>query len=128
MNFSKEGAQTAVTISALLTGGFYTIRKVTEKESAIAQSKNATEQFKALFGQAPLLDWGQFVKAWGALYLTLAIIAAASPAVGGGFAVLVGASSVLGNLPAVRQDLGMGSQANLTHEAERQDREAKQGR
>lgn len=104
---TKEQAETAVTISALVTTGMFAYRKITEPEAPAAASSNPKllEDYASIVGAAPLIGWGQFLRGAGSAFITIAIIGAVSPSVGGGFAVLVGSAAFLGNIVAIRKDL-----------------------
>jgi hypothetical protein len=113
---NQEQAENAVTLSALVTGGIFAYRKAVEpgiKSAGVRRaegkggvaSQNLIKDYKSLFGAAPPIEWGQWLKAAGVLYISLSIIAAASPEIGGYMAILVGTSAVIGNGIAVTNDL-----------------------
>lgn len=107
MNLTKEQAETAITLSALVTVGLFSYRKIVEPEVKEETAKKAgfVNDYKAVFGTAPPISWGQYLKAAGSLYIVLAILGAASPPLGGGLAILVGTTAAFGNLKAVEEDL-----------------------
>jgi hypothetical protein len=102
---NEQQAETAITLSLLVTGGLYTYRKLTEPEVGEGTSPAIAEQYKSVFGAAPLIGWAEWIKAAGVLYIGLAIIGAASPTIGGTAAILVGATAAFGNWEAVQTDL-----------------------
>jgi hypothetical protein len=107
MALTKEQAETAITLSALVTTGLFAYRKVTEPEApeSVSTHPGVAETYRSLVGAAPPVSWGQFLKAAGAAYIAMAIIGAISPPLGGGFAILTGTTAFLGNIIAVRKDL-----------------------
>lgn len=108
----KDQAETAITISALTTFGVFAIRKTIEPgivRSETAQPPSVLSDYVKLFGASPPLEWGQFLKAAGSLYIVLSILGAASPEIGGGAAILIGTVSVITNGVAVMNDLRTGT-------------------
>lgn len=96
---SRDQAEKAVTISALIVAAVYGYRRLTE-----ATSSPVTLKKLAGVGDLPAL--GAFATAWGFTFLVIAGIAEASPAFGGAFAILVATADLLGNTPALTKDIG----------------------
>lgn len=99
---NQAQAETAVTGAALVVGGVYIYRRLSEPETQL-QSKLPVKQ---LAGQGPVLPIGPFVVGWGFTFLVLSLMAQANPSLGGNFAVLAAAGAILGNGEAVFQDAG----------------------
>ena len=93
----KGTAERWVVISALVVAGIYGYRRVVEP----AEKGN----LKNILGQGNPVPIGQFVTAWGFCYLVIAIMAEASPGLGGAFAILIGVSDLLTNGPALFGDI-----------------------
>jgi hypothetical protein len=105
---TSEQAQTAVTLSALVTVGTFAYRKTVEpglEREQLNANPSLGADYAKVFGAGPPLEWGQFLKAVGVLYIALAIMTAASPDIGGAFAILVGTGVVLTNGVAISKDL-----------------------
>lgn len=106
MAMSKQGAERAVTISALVVFGVYFYRHLTEGTSFASTPSNCpvpksnsgsvtkVEQFLG-FGTAANL--GQFITAWGFTFFVISMMAQAAPGLGGAFAILVMTADLLGN-------------------------------
>lgn len=88
---SKQGAERAVVISALVVFGMYFYRVITEGQS---KQQGGVAQ---LLGIGAPANIGRFVTGWGFAYLVLAILAEASPPFGGSLAILVAAGDFLTN-------------------------------
>lgn len=121
---NTEQAENSVTLSALVVTGMYAYRKavepvpnfkrLTEEGKGGVRAQNIIKDYQAIFGAAPPVEWSQFLKAAGALYITLAIVAQASPDIGGAAAILIAGSAVIGGGVAVMNDLhGKGSKVEL---------------
>lgn len=113
---NSEQAENAVTLSALVTTGMFAYRRAVEPGIAPVRAlreaghggkraQNIAADYKSVFGAAPPIEWGQFLKAAGVLFIGLSIVTAASPEIGGSAAVLIGTTAVLGNGIAVMRDL-----------------------
>lgn len=116
MAMTKEQAETAITLSALVTTGMFAYRKVTEPAAPESAQTNpgVAQTYRSLVGAAPPISWGAFLKGAGSAYIAMAIMAAVSPPLGGGFAILTGTVAFFGNIVAVRKDLAStGLQENL---------------
>lgn len=111
-----EQSENAITLSALVTTGVYAYRKAVEPGIAPARllreagkggkhSQTIASDYQSIFGAAPPIEWGQFLKAAGSMFIIISIIGAASPQVGGSLAALIGTTAVLGNGVAVMRDL-----------------------
>lgn len=118
---NSEQAETAITISALVTTGIFTIRKLTEsgidRSNVSVPEPKLIEDYQKVFGASPPLEWGQFVKAAGSMYIALAIIGAISPDIGGSAAVLIATAAVITNGGALAKDLGNKSSKIVTTES-----------
>lgn len=97
---TSQGAEKAITTSALLVAGIYTYRRLTEGNGSPSGSKAAQ-----LLGQGSPPSVGVFITAWGTAYLIMAIMAATSPALGGSFAILAAAADILSNGQQVSKDI-----------------------
>jgi hypothetical protein len=112
---TKESAESAITLSALVTGGMYAIRYLVEGSEGTEEAAHPTVQertivadYASMFGAGPLLPLGTWIRAAGSAFVIVALIGAASPTIGGAFALLIGGTAVLGNLRAVQKDLSGG--------------------
>jgi hypothetical protein len=95
---SKDTAQRWVVISALIVAGIYAYRRLTE-----ATSSPVT--LKKLVGIGNPVPLGAFATAWGFTYLVVAIMAEASPGLGGSFAILIATTDILTNASEVLADI-----------------------
>lgn len=93
MSMNKEQAENAVIVSALIVGGIYMYRKLTE------QAIPNNSKIKAV---PPV---GRFVTGWGVAFLVISAMAEASPGFGGAFALLVAAGDVMYNGTALASDI-----------------------
>lgn len=98
MNMDRSTAEQWVTISAALVIGIYAYRRLTEPASGPASVKK-------LAGVGPPVPLGSFATAWGFMFLVIAVMAQASPGLGGSFAVLVATGDLLTNAPAITSDV-----------------------
>jgi hypothetical protein len=117
---TKEGAETAVTTSALVVAGMYTYRKLTEKAENVSGSeakRKPGEIVKGLVGTGQLLPVGAWVTGAGITFIVLSILAAASPDLGGYSAILVATGTTLGNGLAVTQDITHSEKASEVAQA-----------
>jgi hypothetical protein len=96
MSHTVESANGMIKIAAFVVGGVYMFRRFTEATA---------EQEKASTSLTPL---GQFVIAWGTVFLTLSIIAPAAPTLAGNMALLLMIASLLANGIQVSKDLSAG--------------------
>jgi hypothetical protein len=112
---TSQQAEAAVTISALISGSAYAIRNLVEGEGATAKkSTSLSETATRAVGSGKVLPLGQWLPAMGFSYIAIAIIAAGSPDVGGSLAILIGATSFLGNGVAALNDIGLAKQPAKT--------------
>ena len=111
---TSSQAETAVTGSALLTGGTYILRKLIEEEAAGAPSASLTETAGRALTGGELLPLHQWLPLMGFAYITIALVAAGSPTVGGSLALLLATTAVLGNGAPLLKDLGVGQGAAKT--------------
>jgi hypothetical protein len=101
---NQAQAETAVTGSALVVGGIYIYRRLSETDVQLTNAHGL--RLKQLAGVGPVLPVGPFVVGWGFTFLVLALMAQARPDLGGNFAILVAAGALLGNGESVFQDVG----------------------
>lgn len=97
---TSQGAEKAITTSALIIAGVYIYRRFTEGSSSTKGSKTAQ-----LLGQGSPPSIGVFVTAWGAAFLLMSITAQASPGLGGSFAILAATADVLSNGQQIFNDI-----------------------
>jgi hypothetical protein len=91
-----DGANSAIKASALVVGGVYVYRRLTE---------GTAEELKASTQIAPL---GNFLLGWGVVFLTLSLLAPAAPGTAGHMALLLMLASLLANGIQVSKDLQAG--------------------
>ncbi len=94
----KATAEKWVTISALMVGGIYAYRRLTEATSTPVTVKK-------LVGIGNPVPLGAFATAWGFTFLVVAMMAEAAPGLGGAFAILIAAGDFLTNSSSVFQDV-----------------------
>lgn len=97
---TSQGAEKAITTSALIVAGIYTYRRLTEGNGTPSGSKAAQ-----LLGRGSPPSVGVFITAWGTAYLVMAIMATISPGLGGSFAILAAAADILSNGQQVSKDV-----------------------
>lgn len=104
---TQDQAESAVTTSALLVGGVYAYRKLTEHvtETPTKKRESASGVATGVIGTGELLPVGQWLTGAGVTFILLAILASASPDVGGWASILVTTGCLLGNGQAVFKDL-----------------------
>lgn len=112
---NTEQSENAITVSALVVTGIFAYRRAVEpvpnfnrlvmEGKGGVRSQNLAKDYKSLFGAAPPVEWGQFLKAAGSLYIALSVIGQINPDIGGAAAILIGTSAVIGNGIAVMNDL-----------------------
>lgn len=90
---TAEQANSMIKVSALVVGGVYLYRRLTE---------GSAEELKASTTVAPL---GRFVVAWGVVFLSLSVLAGPSPTLAGSLALLVMLASLLANGVQVSKDV-----------------------
>src|SRR4051794_10936253 len=88
-------AEQAVTGSALVVGGIYIYRRLSEVDVQLTNAHGL--RLKQLAGAGPVLPAGPFVVGWGFTFLVLSLVAQVNPNLGGNFAILVALGAVLGN-------------------------------
>jgi hypothetical protein len=93
---TRDGAERALVVSALVVAGTYAYRLVTEGHSSKGGS---------LTGLGAPPNVGRFVTGWGFAFLVLAIITEASPPFGGALSILVASGDVLANFGQVAADV-----------------------
>lgn len=94
----RNGAQRAITVSAVIVGGVYAYRRLTET----AQKGNLSN----IVGLGNPVPLGQFMTAWGFTFLICALMAEADPGLGGSFAILIATGDLLANTASVVKDVG----------------------
>lgn len=108
---TKTQSNEAIIISALVVAGIYGYRRATEgikgkTQTPKPKTKGASaRQLAQPFTGEEIAPLGRFITGWGFAYLVISIMGAASPGLGGWFAILTGTGSVLGNGLAVSRDL-----------------------
>lgn len=98
---TRSGAEQTVTVSALIVAGVYTYRRLTEGSGKAP----AGGKVRQLLGQGSPPSVGAFITAWGAAFLVISAIAAASPTLGGSLALLVATADLLNNTQQVSADI-----------------------
>lgn len=107
---SRDGAQRAVTISALIVAAVYAYRRFTSSGTTPVQ-KGSLKNVIGLGDPVPLAQWAT---AWGFTFLVIAVIAEADPSLGGSFAILVATGDVLANTPAITSAVNKQTGASST--------------
>lgn len=97
---TAQGADRAITTSALIVAGIYTYRRLTEGTGSPKGSKAAQ-----LLGQGSPPSIGVFITAWGTAFLIMAIMAQASPGLGGAFAITTAVADVFSNGQQLATDI-----------------------
>ena len=97
---TAQGAERAITTSALIVAGIYTYRRLTEGSGRPKGSKVAQ-----LLGQGSPPSVGVFITAWGTAFLIMAIMAQASPGLGGAFAITTAVADILSNGQQLATDI-----------------------
>jgi hypothetical protein len=92
-------AERWVTISAATVAGIYAYRRLIEPSTPPATVKKLMG-----VGELPLL--GSWATAWGFTFLVVAIMAEASPGLGGSFAILIMTADILTNASNLFADVG----------------------
>lgn len=96
---TRQGAERAVTVSALVVFGVYFYRVATEGHSSSGGG------LLQLGGVGAPANIGRFITGWGFAYLLLGIITEAAPPLGGSLAILLAAGDVLTNAGQVSADV-----------------------
>lgn len=109
---SKQGAERAVVISALVVFGIYFYRHLTEGTDT--SSSGGVGQ---LIGLGTPASIGKFITAWGFVFFVLSIVTEAAPGLGGAFAILAATGDALANTTQIAKDvntkLGLNPAANV---------------
>jgi hypothetical protein len=104
--------ETAVTTSALICGGMYLYRKLTEKitrtPSPTPAKVTARGTAAGVLGVGELLPAGTWITGAGVTFIGLSILTSIDATLGGAMAILVATGAVLGNGQAVIADVGQG--------------------
>jgi hypothetical protein len=118
---SRQGAERAVLISALIVFGIYFYRHLSEGTSAtstsskcnVPQPNGSVSKVGQFLGFGTPANIGQFVTAWGFVFFALSVVSQAAPGFGGMFAILVVTGDVLGNSCQLFHDVSakVGNQA-----------------
>lgn len=98
---TQQGAERAVTVSALVVAGIYTYRRLTEGSGPPTKGSKVAQ----LAGQGAPANVGSFITAWGLVYLVISIVTSAAPSLGGSFAILVAVGDALTNTAQVATDI-----------------------
>lgn len=98
---TEQGAEKAITVSALIVAAVYAYRKMTEPQGG----QVASSRIAQLAGKGAPPPFGVFVTAWGFTFLVLSVVAAASPGLGGSMAILVATGDLLSNGTAIAKDV-----------------------
>lgn len=123
---TQAQGETAVTTSALICGGLYAYRKVTEhltRTPALKPAKiTAGSVAKGTLGVGELLPAGTWLTGAGVTFIGLSIVTSVNAGLGGTLAILVATGAILGNGSAVIKDVSAGiekpqaKQAALTNQ------------
>lgn len=97
---TSEGAERAITISALVVAGVYAYRRLNEPAST--QTSGRLAQLAGKGAPPPL---GVFITAWGFTFLMLSVVASAAPGLGGSMAILVALGDILSNGQQIAKDV-----------------------
>lgn len=109
---SPDGAEQAVTSSAMIVAAVYAFRKLIEP--AVPAATTTSGKAASLVGLGPPPPFSRFVVGWGVTYTVLAAITAGSPDVGGPLAILVAVGTILGNGTALSSDVNARLSAKTT--------------
>jgi hypothetical protein len=93
---SRQAAERALVVSALIVAGTYTYRLVTEGHASSGGN---------LVGIGAPPNVGRFITGWGFAFFVLAVITEAAPPLGGSLSILVAAGDVLANAGQVANDV-----------------------
>lgn len=96
---TRQGAERAVTVSALVVFGVYFYRLLTEGHSS------SGGDFLQLGGLGAPPNIGRFITGWGFSFFVLAVITEVAPPLGGSLAILVATGDVLANASQVTRDV-----------------------
>jgi hypothetical protein len=99
MSMDQAAAERWVTISAVTVAGIYAYRRLIEPSTPPATVKK-------LMGVGELPPLGSWATAWGFTFLVVAIMAEASPPLGGSFAILIMTADILTNASNLFADVG----------------------
>lgn len=109
---TQAQGETAVTTSALVCGGMYVYRKLTEhitRSPAPRPAKlTAGGTAAGVLGVGELLPAGTWLTGAGVTFIALSIITSVNASLGGSLAILVATGAVLGNGQAVIKDVAQG--------------------
>jgi hypothetical protein len=105
---TSQGANRAVTISALTVFGIYFYRLITEGQSGKGQQGGVGQ----LIGIGTPANIGRFITGWGFAFLVIGVLAEAAPQLGGSFAIVVAVSDLFANVGQISADIG--KQTTLT--------------
>lgn len=93
---TRAGAESAVVCSALIVGGMYAYRKLTEPAIAAAGGHRQTgsKATKAVGAGSPAVPVGKFMVGFSFAYLCLAFVAVGLPDLAGALAILLALAAV----------------------------------
>jgi hypothetical protein len=106
--------ETAVTTSALICGGTYLYRKLSEGAKGARPAKpkvSAKEAAAGVVGLGEVLPVGTWITGAGVTFIALSIITSANSNLGGSLAILVATGAILANGQALIGDVQGGLQA-----------------
>jgi hypothetical protein len=103
---SRDAAERWVVIAAMVTLGIYAYRRLAEPTASPSSLRNVAGKG----GPAPL---GQFMIAWGFVFLVVSAMATVAPGVGGPFAALLATADFLNNGQAVFADITRAQKTGL---------------
>jgi hypothetical protein len=107
MSMDQATAERWVTISAATVAGIYAYRRMIEPSTPPATVKK-------LMGIGEIPPLGSWATAWGFTFLVVAIMAEASPGLGGSFAILIMTADILTNASNLFADVGKKQGATTT--------------
>jgi PPE-repeat protein len=108
---TQAQGETAVTTSALICGGMYVYRKLTEhltKTPPVKPKVTAGAAAKGVLGVGEILPAGTWLTGAGVTFIGLSIITSVNANLGGSLAILTATGAILGNGQAVLKDVSQG--------------------
>lgn len=120
---TQQQAETAVTTSALVCGGMYVYRKLTEHitRSPASHAKITAKGTAAgVLGVGELLPAGTWLTGAGVTFIGLSILTSINANLGGSLSILVATGAILGNGQAVLKDVSQGIEKPQAKQAAQQ--------
>lgn len=105
MAITQQKAESVVLLSALVVGGGYLYRRVSEGEPTQTGKGNTALR---VLGQGETLPTGKFVTGFGISFVVISMLASLEPQLGASFAGLLAAGSFFFNGQAITQDVRKG--------------------